>query len=47
VEAKKYKTFALPATADENRGLWLPLLFALISVAGMGACVWMVRRRMA
>lgn len=45
VESKKYKTFALPPTADETRGLWFPLLFALMVVTGMGASVWVIRRR--
>jgi hypothetical protein len=47
VEAKKYKTFTLPPTADETRGLWFPLLFALMVVTGLGMSVWMVRRRTA
>ena len=44
-EAKKYKTFSLPATADETRGLWFPLLFAMVVVTGAGASVYLVRRR--
>ena len=47
VEAKKYKTFTLPASANDTRGLWFPLLFALLLVTGMGVGVWMVRRRTA
>ncbi|QJW96967.1 Gldg family protein [Frigoriglobus tundricola] len=46
-EPKKYKTFTLPATADETRGLWFPLLFALMVVTGAGASVYLVRRRAA
>lgn len=45
VEAKKYKTFMFPATADDTRGLWFPLLFTLIVVGGAGAGVWVVRRK--
>lgn len=45
IEAKKYKTFTLPPTADETRGLWVPLFFSLIVVGGVGASVWVVRRR--
>jgi hypothetical protein len=47
IEAKKYKSFSLPASADETRGLWFPLLFGLVVVAGLGASVWIVRRRAA
>ena len=35
VEAKKYKTFTLPPSADETRGLWFPLLFGLMIVTGL------------
>jgi len=42
VESKKYKSFTLPASADETRGLWFPLLFSLLLVTGMGASVWMI-----
>ena len=47
VESKKYKTFSLPPSADATRGLWFPLLFSLLIVTGLGASVWMVRRRTA
>ncbi|VTR99422.1 ABC-type uncharacterized transporter OS=Singulisphaera acidiphila (strain ATCC BAA-1392 / DSM 18658 / VKM B-2454 / MOB10) GN=Sinac_5949 PE=4 SV=1: ABC_transp_aux [Gemmata massiliana] len=45
VESKKYKTVLFPATADETRGLWVPLFFSLIAIGGLGASVWVVRRR--
>ena len=44
VEAKKYKEFTFPATTDETRGLWLPLIFALTAIGGLGVSMWMVRR---
>jgi hypothetical protein len=47
IESKKYKTVTLPPSADQTRGLWFPLLFALLVVTGFGASVWIVRRRAA
>lgn len=44
VENKKYVEFKFPATTDENRGLFLPLLLSVAVVAGLGVGVWMVRR---
>ncbi len=44
VENKKYAEFKFPATTDENRGLFLPLLLSITGVAGLGIGVWMVRR---
>jgi hypothetical protein len=44
VENKKYVEFKFPATTDENRGLFLPLLLSVTLVAGLGVGVWMVRR---
>ncbi len=42
---KRYKEFRFPMTADENQGLWLPLLFTLVLIGGLGASVWVVRRQ--
>lgn len=47
VESKRYQEFRFPPTADENRGLWLPLVLAVLSVFGLGSAVWVVRRRTA
>lgn len=47
VQSKKYQEFKFPATADENRGLWLPLVVGVIAVLGLGSAVWVVRRRTA
>lgn len=44
-EAKKYKTYTFPVTADDTRTLWLPFLFSMLLVGGAGAGVWMIRRR--
>jgi hypothetical protein len=46
ITKKKYVEFKFPMTADENRVLWVPLLLALVLVTGLGASVWVVRRRM-
>jgi hypothetical protein len=47
VQSKKYQEFRFPATADENRGLWLPLVIGVVAVLGLGSAVWVVRRRTA
>jgi hypothetical protein len=47
VQAKTYQEFRFPATADENRGLWLPLVIGVVAVLGLGSAVWVVRRRTA
>lgn len=44
VKPKTYVDFKWPPTTDENRGLFLPLLLAVTVVAGLGICVWLVRR---
>jgi hypothetical protein len=47
IEAKKYTeyTFPAPATVDFTRLIWLPLGLALLTVVGLGAGVWVIRRR--
>jgi hypothetical protein len=47
VKPKTYVEFKFPATTDENRGLFLPLLLSVTVIAGLGMGVWMVRRRAA
>jgi len=47
IEAKKYTeyTFPAPAAVDFTRLIWLPLGLALLTVIGLGAGVWVIRRR--
>jgi uncharacterized membrane protein YedE/YeeE len=47
IEAKKYTeySFPAPATVDFTRLVWLPLGLALLAVVGLGAGVWVIRRR--
>jgi hypothetical protein len=47
IEAKKYSeyTFPPPAGVDFTRLVWLPLGLALLTVVGLGAGVWVIRRR--
>ena len=47
IEAKKYTEYSIPSPSNLNysRLLWLPLGLGLLSVLGMGAGVWVVRRR--
>jgi hypothetical protein len=47
IEAKKYTEYRIPPPNSLNysRLLWLPLGLGLLSVMGMGAGVWVVRRR--
>ncbi|MFO0823819.1 MAG: hypothetical protein U0792_12000 [Gemmataceae bacterium] len=45
IDPKVRKNFTFPASTDETRGLWLPLLFTMIVVGGAGAGVWVVRRK--
>ena len=47
IEAKKYTEYRIPSPSNLNfsRLLWLPLGLGLLSVIGMGAGVWVVRRR--
>lgn len=42
---KEYKYFVMPPTVDETRILWLPLGLALFTVIGIGAGVWVIRRK--
>jgi hypothetical protein len=47
IEAKKYTEFKFPppAAVDFTRLVWLPLGLALLTVVGLGAGVWVIRRR--
>jgi hypothetical protein len=45
VEAKKYKEWTFPIGSDEMRGLYLPLVFTMLLIAGAGAGVWVIRRK--
>jgi hypothetical protein len=45
IQEKKYQTFKFPAKTDRFRGLWLPLLLSMILVTGVGASMWVIRRR--
>lgn len=47
IEAKKYTEYRIPPPNSLNfsRLLWLPLGLGLLTVMGMGAGVWVVRRR--
>jgi len=47
VEAKKYGEYRFPppATVDTTRILYLPLGLAFLTVLGLGAGVWVIRRR--
>mgnify|MGYP001071337618 CR=1 FL=1 len=47
IEAKKYTEYRIPSPSNLNftRLMWLPLGLGLLSVIGMGAGVWVVRRR--
>lgn len=45
IPAKPYNTFALTEKVDYYRLAYLPLLALLLSVVGLGASVWVVRRR--
>jgi hypothetical protein len=47
IEAKKYSeyTFPAPSSVDYTRLVWLPLGLALLTVVGLGAGVWVIRRR--
>jgi hypothetical protein len=47
IESKKYTeyTFPNPSTVDKTRLRTLPLLLAMLVIGGVGAGVWLVRRR--
>lgn len=47
VDAKPYSTFQLPPaeTLNETRLVYLPLGLAMLAVAGLGAGVWVIRRK--
>jgi hypothetical protein len=45
VDAKKRETYALAANADLSRMFWVPSILMVVGVIGLGAGVWVVRRR--
>ncbi|MBN9518010.1 Gldg family protein [bacterium] len=47
IEAKPYTVYNFPAaeSLNETRLIWLPLGLALFAVAGLGAGVWVIRRK--
>jgi hypothetical protein len=47
VEPRGYQLFEISRDINEraDRLQWLPLLVAVVSIAGLGASVWVVRRR--
>ena len=47
IEAKKYReyTFPEPAAVDASRLLYLPLALGILTVIGLGAGVWVIRRK--
>jgi hypothetical protein len=45
IQGKKYQEYRFSASANETRGLWLPLILAVVFIVGTGASVWVVRRR--
>jgi hypothetical protein len=47
IESKKYVTYQFPppASVDNTRLIWLPLGLGLVSILGLGAGVWVIRRK--
>jgi hypothetical protein len=45
VDAKKRETYALSPAADLSRMFWIPSILMVVGVIGLGAGVWVVRRR--
>ncbi len=47
IEAKKYQEYRFPEPAgvDTTRLLYLPLTLGLLAVVGLGAGVWVIRRK--
>ncbi len=45
IDAKKRETYTLGATADLSRMFWVPAILMVVGVIGLGAGVWVVRRR--
>jgi hypothetical protein len=45
VTAKTYTSYTFPPKVDTGRILWFPLGLAVLIVAGLGAGVWVIRRK--
>ena len=45
IDAKKRETYTLPEDANLGRMFWTPLILMLVGIVGLGAGVWIVRRR--
>jgi hypothetical protein len=45
VISKTYTAFTFPPKVDSTRILWFPLGLAFLTVAGLGAGVWVIRRK--
>lgn len=45
VTSKTYSTYTFPAKVDTTRLIWLPLGLTFLIVAGLGAGVWVIRRK--
>ncbi|CAN5396182.1 hypothetical protein BH10PLA2_BH10PLA2_03030 [soil metagenome] len=45
VDAKKRETFAFSPDVDISRMFWMPCILMVVGVIGLGAGVWVVRRR--
>lgn len=45
IEAKKRDTYSLSPDANVSRMVWLPAIFMFVGIIGLGAGVWVVRRR--
>jgi hypothetical protein len=46
IKAKEYSEYRFPGAAvDASRLVWLPLWLSLLGVIGLGAGVWVIRRK--
>jgi hypothetical protein len=45
IDAKKRESYALAPNADLSRMFWVPSILMVVGVIGLGAGVWVVRRR--
>jgi hypothetical protein len=45
ITSKTYTTYTFPPKVDTTRLLWFPLGLAIVVVAGLGAGVWVIRRK--